>query len=151
MMTGKDDDAASIREDSFLAELVPQAAEHLAGQHAGDYDAEDGRARFQSWLAGHTERPVSPAPGEELAHAGTVEEALPEHASGPRADMCFLTVTEAAVIMRMPKMNVYRLVQKGELEAIRVGRSFRVPEEAVIRYMRMANADALEATGRPRR
>ena len=67
MMTGKDDDATSIREDSFLAELVPQAAEHLAEQHAGDYDAEDGRIRFQSWLAGHTERHVSPAPGEVQA------------------------------------------------------------------------------------
>jgi RNA polymerase sigma factor (sigma-70 family) len=59
MMTGKDDDAANSREDSFLAELVPQAAEHLAGQHAGDYDAEDGRSRFQTWLEAHTERPAA--------------------------------------------------------------------------------------------
>jgi class 3 adenylate cyclase len=63
MMTGKDDDAASIREDSFLAELVPQVAEHLAEQHAADYDAEDGRGRFLTWLAAHTEEPVAPAKG----------------------------------------------------------------------------------------
>lgn len=43
MMTGKNDDAASSREDSFLAELVPQVAEHLAEQHAGDFDAVAGR------------------------------------------------------------------------------------------------------------
>jgi 8-oxo-dGTP pyrophosphatase MutT (NUDIX family) len=64
MMTGKDDDAPNIREDSFLAELVPQAVEHLAEQHAEDYDAEGGQSRFQAWLAGHTERSVSAAPGE---------------------------------------------------------------------------------------
>ena len=63
MITGKDDDAASSREDSFLAELVPQAAEHLAGQHAGDYDADAGRARFLAWLARHTEGPAAPALG----------------------------------------------------------------------------------------
>jgi len=36
------------------------------------------------------------------------------------------------------KMTVYRLVHSGELEAIRVGRSFRVPEQAVHGYLREA-------------
>jgi Helix-turn-helix domain len=35
-------------------------------------------------------------------------------------------------------MSAYRLVRTGELEAIRVGRSYRIPEEAVISYMRDA-------------
>lgn len=316
MMTGKDDDIASTREDSFLAELVPQAAEQVAEQHAGDYDAEDGRARFQSWLAGHTERPVPPASGEvqartrhtrqeashspvtspsarhsgwifkiaayaglklaylglkkdghrdeyraDLAHIttlhphtyndaraigehfragipviinltgmtssdakrlvdflaglvfalrGSIERVtdmvfllspasvevtaedkarIAEHGTGEaelltgnfraeldpgkqqihgtdrvlgeepaharkaeEADMRFLTVAEVAVIMRISKMDVYRLVHRGALDAIRVGRSFRVPEEAVNRYMRFyPTGGALEATGRPRR
>jgi hypothetical protein len=60
MMTGEDDDAASIREDSFLAELIPQVAEHLAEHHGADFDAETGRARFLAWLAAHTKEPAAP-------------------------------------------------------------------------------------------
>jgi excisionase family DNA binding protein len=45
-------------------------------------------------------------------------------------------VAEVASIMRVSKMTVYRLVHSGELEAIRVGRSFRVPEQAVNRYLK---------------
>jgi excisionase family DNA binding protein len=54
----------------------------------------------------------------------------------PLSDVRFLTVAEVASIMRVSKMTVYRLVHSGELEAIRVGRSFRVPEEAVNQYLR---------------
>jgi len=48
----------------------------------------------------------------------------------------FLTVAEVATIMRVSKMTVYRLVHAGELPAVRVGRSFRVPEQAVHDYLR---------------
>ena len=56
--------------------------------------------------------------------------------------------------MRVSKMTVYRLVHAGELPAVRVGRSFRVPEEAVNEYLQellrrhglIAGADA-GATG----
>jgi len=54
----------------------------------------------------------------------------------PLSDVRFLTVAEVASIMRVSKMTVYRLVHSGELEAIRVGRSFRVPEQAVNQYLR---------------
>jgi excisionase family DNA binding protein len=54
----------------------------------------------------------------------------------PLSDVKFLTVAEVASIMRVSKMTVYRLVHSGELEAIRVGRSFRVPEDAVNRYLK---------------
>lgn len=47
----------------------------------------------------------------------------------------FLTVAEVASIMRVSKMTVYRLVHSGELPAVRVGRSFRVPEKAVHDYL----------------
>ena len=56
----------------------------------------------------------------------------------PLSDVRFLTVAEVASIMRVSKMTVYRLVHSGELEAIRVGRSYRIPEQAVISYMRGA-------------
>ena len=54
----------------------------------------------------------------------------------PLAEVRFLTVAEVAAIMRVSKMTVYRLVHGGELPAVRVGRSFRVPEQAVHDYLR---------------
>jgi excisionase family DNA binding protein len=61
----------------------------------------------------------------------------------PLAQVRFLTVAEVAALMRVSKMTVYRLVHSGELTAVRVGRSFRVPEKAVHDYLR----DAFYATG----
>lgn len=58
---------------------------------------------------------------------------------GPRlGEVKFLTVAEVATLMRVSKMTVYRLVHSGELTAVRVGRSFRVPEQAVQEYLRGA-------------
>lgn len=54
----------------------------------------------------------------------------------PLSDVRFLTIAEAATIMRVAKMTVYRLVHSGELEAVRVGRSFRIPEEALNEFLR---------------
>ena len=59
----------------------------------------------------------------------------------PRAAVTFLTVAEVASMMRVSKMTVYRLVHGGELAAVRVGRSFRVPERAVQDYLRDAYTD----------
>jgi excisionase family DNA binding protein len=54
----------------------------------------------------------------------------------------FLTVAEVAAVMRVSKMTVYRLVHAGELPAVRVGRSFRVPEQAVHDYLNDAYIEA---------
>ena len=54
----------------------------------------------------------------------------------------FLTVAEVAAIMRVSKMTVYRLVHSGELPAIRVGRSFRVPAQVVHDYLRDSFVEA---------
>ena len=58
------------------------------------------------------------------------------------ADVRFLTVAEVAAVMRVSKMTVYRMVHAGELPAVRVGRSFRVPEKAVHDYLRDAFIEA---------
>jgi excisionase family DNA binding protein len=58
------------------------------------------------------------------------------HQPGDISEVKFLTVAEVATVMRVSKMTVYRLVHSGELEAVRVGRSFRVPEDAVNEYLR---------------
>jgi excisionase family DNA binding protein len=57
------------------------------------------------------------------------------------AEVRFLTVAEVASIMRVSKMTVYRLVHAGELPAVRVGRSFRVPEDEVHTYLRTSFTD----------
>lgn len=58
------------------------------------------------------------------------------------AGTTFLTVAEVAEQMRVSKMTVYRLVHAGALEAVRVGRSFRVPEEAVQTYLEKSYYEA---------
>lgn len=61
---------------------------------------------------------------------------------GPLSEVRFLTVAEVASAMRVSKMTVYRLVHAGDLPAIRVGRSFRVPEQAVHDYLRSSFIEA---------
>ena len=63
-------------------------------------------------------------------------------ALGGLSDVTFLTVAEVASLMRVSKMSVYRLIHNGELEAVRFGRSFRVPETAVNAYLKDAFYDA---------
>jgi excisionase family DNA binding protein len=58
------------------------------------------------------------------------------------AEVRFLTVAEVAAVMRVSKMTVYRMVHAGDLPAVRVGRSFRVPEKAVHDYLRSAFIEA---------
>ena len=65
----------------------------------------------------------------------------PTGSGGDISEVKFLTVAEVATVMRVSKMTVYRLVHSGELPAVRVGRSFRVPERAVHDYLRTAFND----------
>ncbi|WP_153502912.1 helix-turn-helix domain-containing protein [Cumulibacter manganitolerans] len=63
------------------------------------------------------------------------KKATPKDAAAGVSQVTFLTVAEVAAMMRVSKMTVYRLVHSGELPAVRVGRSFRVPEKAVHDYL----------------
>ena len=47
----------------------------------------------------------------------------------------FVTVAEVADQLRVSNMTVYRLVQSGQLAAVRVGRSYRIREDDVDRYL----------------
>ena len=58
------------------------------------------------------------------------------------SEVKFLTVSEVAKVMRVSKMTVYRLVHSGELQAVQIGRSYRVPEQAVHEYLRAAFIEA---------
>jgi len=50
----------------------------------------------------------------------------------------FLTVAEVADMVRVSRMTVYRWIHTGELPAVRFGRSFRVPQQAVETFMEQA-------------
>jgi excisionase family DNA binding protein len=47
----------------------------------------------------------------------------------------YLTVREVASMLRVSNMTVYRLINAGELPAVRVGKSFRLREDDVDRYL----------------
>jgi excisionase family DNA binding protein len=49
--------------------------------------------------------------------------------------LTFWTVGEVATLARVSRMTIYRLVRSGELESVRVGRSFRIPEYSVRTYL----------------
>ena len=87
-------------------------------------------------------RPMAAAVARPVpaAHPAAMPLGRPQVPS-PRAAVTFLTVAEVAAMMRVSKMTVYRLVHAGELAAVRVGRSFRVPERAVQDYLRDAYTD----------
>ncbi|MQA78400.1 MAG: helix-turn-helix domain-containing protein [Streptosporangiales bacterium] len=62
----------------------------------------------------------------------------------PLSEVRFLTVAEVATVMRVSKMTVYRLVHSGDLPAVRVGRSYRVPEQVVYDYLRPSGASSAD-------
>ena len=87
----------------------------------------------------------SPSASAEGGDTATGDGDTAPAATGPvrrSTDVTFLTVAEVATMMRVSKMTVYRLVHAGELPAVRVGRSFRVPEHAVHDYLRNAFVEA---------
>ena len=72
------------------------------------------------------ERSAGPS-GTRRRHSQTVDDPLLEGR--------FLTIGEIARIARVSKMTVYREVHAGRLESVRIGRSFRIPAEAVSRWL----------------
>jgi excisionase family DNA binding protein len=46
-----------------------------------------------------------------------------------------VTVSEAATLMRVSKMTVYRLIHTHALSATRIGRSFRIHRRDLIKFM----------------
>lgn len=47
----------------------------------------------------------------------------------------FLTVAEVASLLRVSTMTVYRLIKAAELGAVRVGKSYRIREDDMNRYL----------------
>jgi excisionase family DNA binding protein len=53
-----------------------------------------------------------------------------------------LTVADVASVMRVSRMTVYRLIRRGSLKAIRVGRNYRVREEDLNLYLESSAVSA---------
>lgn len=63
----------------------------------------------------------------------------PQH---PGAGGRFMTVSEVARHLRVSNMTVYRLINSGQLPAVRVGRGYRMREDDVRRYLEQRYMDA---------
>jgi excisionase family DNA binding protein len=78
----------------------------------------------------HTQPPTSPTAPLDLAGRSTSALAtLPE----------VLTAREAAAILRIGRNQLYQAVARGELGAVRIGRSIRIPKQALLDLLTSAN------------
>jgi excisionase family DNA binding protein len=55
--------------------------------------------------------------------------------TGPAVPQQLHTVAEVADALRVSTMTVYRLVQSGDLPALRVGRAIRIPADGLGAYL----------------
>jgi excisionase family DNA binding protein len=62
-------------------------------------------------------------------------------------DLKFWTVAELAIVLRISKMSVYRLIHSGELGAQQFGRSFRVSDAAVAAYLATSKCATFQEGG----
>lgn len=44
-------------------------------------------------------------------------------------------ITEVAAMLRVGTPTIYKLIHKGKLDAIKIGRAWKIPEEAINRYI----------------
>jgi excisionase family DNA binding protein len=51
------------------------------------------------------------------------------------------TVPQVAQLLQLPDKQVYALIHRGELAAVKVGRHFRIPDHALERLLHSADAD----------
>jgi excisionase family DNA binding protein len=79
--------------------------------------------------------PASPSVPLDLAGSTSALAILPE----------VLTVREAAAILRVGRNQLYQAVGRGELGAVRIGRSIRIPKQALLDLL--ASASAPPASG----
>jgi excisionase family DNA binding protein len=71
------------------------------------------------------DHPAPTSPGAPVRPAGTLAVALdrlPE----------VLTVREAAAVLRVGRNQLYQAVGRGQLRAVRIGRSIRIPKQALL-------------------
>ena len=50
-----------------------------------------------------------------------------------------LTVLEAGQVLRVGRSVTYELVRSGQLRSVRIGRSIRIPRDALVEYLLLAS------------
>jgi len=57
-----------------------------------------------------------------------------------------LDVKQVSAVLGVSKKTVYRLLHKGSLVSLKVGREFRVPKANLMRYMKIIGASVYKHT-----
>ncbi|MEZ0094965.1 excisionase family DNA binding protein [Streptacidiphilus sp. EB129] len=120
-MRGGQEQTQDLEQSISMGALYNQVLEHAVPEPSDEQKAA-AFGKFHEWMN-----------QEEQEETAAVAPKTPQERPLPGVN--FLTVAEVASVMRVSKMTVYRLVHSSELPAIRVGRSFRVPEQAVHDYL----------------
>jgi excisionase family DNA binding protein len=95
------------------------------------------RAQEQQW-------PSTPDPGDRPGgQPPTVPTAPSDLARSPASALAtlpeVLTAREAATILRVGRNQLYQAVARGELCAVRIGRSIRIPKHALLNLLATAS------------
>jgi excisionase family DNA binding protein len=101
------------------------------------------RAREQPW-------PPTAKPGHRSSSQPTSSPIAPIDLAGPSTSAMatlpeVLTAREAAAILRVGRNQLYQAVARGEVGAVRIGRSIRIPKQALLDLL--AAASPLPASG----
>ena len=121
---------------------------HLgAGSRYGPTPAADGRAdRPPQATPRVQEQPWSPTPdpGDRVPPAPPSAPSAPLDLAGSATSALatlpeVLTVREAAAILRVGRNQLYQAVTRGELGAVRIGRSIRIPKHALLDLLATAS------------
>jgi excisionase family DNA binding protein len=103
------------------------------------------RAQERPW-------PPTPDPGDRpRGQPPTVPTAPSDLAGSPASALAtlpeVLTAREAAAILRVGRNQLYQAIARGELGAVRIGRSIRIPKQALLELLAAANPPTTSGDG----
>jgi excisionase family DNA binding protein len=117
---------------------------HLgAGSRYGPTPAADGRADQPPTAAPPAQEhqwPPTPDPGDRPCTSPTAPLNVAGSSTSALARLPgVLTAREAAAILRVGRNQLYQAVARGELGAVRIGRSIRIPKQALLDLLASAS------------
>ena len=121
---------------------------HLgAGSRYGPTPAADGRADrpppATAPPAQEHQWPPTPNPGDHPHAQPSTSPTAPLDLAGSTSALAtlpeVLTAREAAAILRVGRNQLYQAVARGELGAVRIGRSIRIPKQALLDLLAAAS------------
>jgi excisionase family DNA binding protein len=88
--------------------------------------------------------PPTPKPGDRSNSQATSSPIASIDLAGPSTSAMaalpeVLTAREAAAILRVGRNQLYQAVARGEVRAVRIGRSIRIPKQALLDLLAAAN------------